>query len=222
MPLKSRAATGAGLLVSLALVVGVPTGWALTRSPDGVGALPQTTMSSPGASESTAHSVASSVRSPRVRRAVTPRPIQFSAPRIGVTEPIDPVGVDGAGAVAIPSDARRVGWYRFGSAPGDSIGSAVLVGHRDSRTQGRGALYPLADLAVGDLIVVGRSDGSNVRFRVVERRLYLKVGLPYETFFARTGTPRLTVITCGGPYDRQHGGYQDNLVVTAVRDRGAP
>jgi len=222
MPLKSRAAAGAGLVVSLALVVGVPGGWVLTRPADGVGALPPTKATAPAAVQLPSRPVASSTVATRPRPAATPRPTQFSAPRIGVIAAVDPVGVDGAGAVVIPADARRVGWYQFGSAPGDPTGSAVLVGHRDSRTQGRGALYPLEDLTVGDLIVVGRSDGSSVRYRVVERRLYLKVGLPFDTFFARNGAPRLTVITCGGPYDAQNGGYQDNLVVTAVRDRGAP
>jgi len=222
MPLNSRVAAGAGLIVSLALVVGVPGCWALTRPADGVGALPPTEASAPAASKLPSRSISSSAVTTRARPVATPLPTQFSAPRIRVIAAVEPVGVDGSGAVVIPSDARRVGWYRFGSAPGDPSGSAVLVGHRDSRTQGRGALYPLADLTVGDFIVVGRSDGSSVRYRVVERRLYLKVGLPFDTFFSRTGAPRLTVITCGGPYDPQHGGYQDNLVVTAVRDRGAP
>jgi hypothetical protein len=34
--------------------------------------------------------------------------------------------------------------------------------------------------------------------------------------FARTGAPRLRLITCGGEYDVDAGGYQQNLVVTAV------
>ncbi len=34
--------------------------------------------------------------------------------------------------------------------------------------------------------------------------------------FARSGPARLTVITCGGPYLADQGGYQDNVVVTAV------
>jgi hypothetical protein len=35
-------------------------------------------------------------------------------------------------------------------------------------------------------------------------------------YFARGGAPRLTLITCTGPFDRRTDGYRDNLVVTAV------
>ena len=37
-----------------------------------------------------------------------------------------------------------------------------------------------------------------------------------EELFARTGPERLWIITCGGEYLPDEGGYQQNLVVTAV------
>jgi hypothetical protein len=40
-------------------------------------------------------------------------------------------------------------------------------------------------------------------------------GLP-EELFSRQGPERLRVITCGGEYDPDAGGYQQNLVVTAA------
>ena len=43
-----------------------------------------------------------------------------------------------------------------------------------------------------------------------------KKKLPIDDVFATDGSPRLTLITCGGYYDRSNGGYQDNVVVTAV------
>jgi hypothetical protein len=46
--------------------------------------------------------------------------------------------------------------------------------------------------------------------------VYRKGDLPLERYFARDGAPRLTLITCTGPFDRPAGGYRDNLVVTAV------
>ena len=39
--------------------------------------------------------------------------------------------------------------------------------------------------------------------------------LPAEVF-ARTGPERLRLVTCTGPYLPEAGGYQQNLVVTAV------
>jgi len=126
------------------------------------------------------------------------------------------IGVSAAGTVAIPPDAHDVGWYRLGPAPGSAAGSAVIVGHRDSYVYGLGALYDLNTTAVGDTVTVRRADGSQVRYRVIERRLYPKLPADLAGFFATTGPARLTIITCGGTFLRDAGGYQDNLVVTAV------
>lgn len=224
MTLNRQKVAGAGLFVSLALLISVPSGWALTRPAMDVGSLGALTAISP--SPSATPSTAPPTSPPQataqpVVPTTTPAPSLLAAPTLGLQAAIDPVGVDSTGAVAIPVDARRLGWYRFGSAPGDAIGSAVLVGHRDSRTQGKGALYPLGELTVGDPLVVTRADRTTVIYRVIERRLYLKSTLPVEVFFGRSGSPRLTVITCGGPYDPANGGYQDNLVVTAVPSVGA-
>lgn len=148
--------------------------------------------------------------------ALTGRPERLSVPSLGIDAAVDPVGVRADRTVDIPDDAYRVGWYRFGSVPGEKRGSAVVVGHVDSRTQGRGALYPLRAVALGARITVAMADGQRLAYRVVSRELIGKRGLPATELFARTGPPRLTIITCGGPYDAARGGYQDNLVVTAV------
>ena len=50
---------------------------------------------------------------------------------------------------------------------------------------------------------------------MVDVRRYDRQALP-EELFARTGTERLRIITCGGDYLPDEGGYQQNLVVTAV------
>ena len=42
-----------------------------------------------------------------------------------------------------------------------------------------------------------------------------KKGLPYEKYFAVDGQHKLVLISCGGYYDRNNGGYQDNVIVTA-------
>lgn len=146
----------------------------------------------------------------------TPTPTTLTIASIAVSAPVEAAGVATDGTVAIPHDADHVGWYEFGSAPGSPTGSAVIVGHRDSRTQGRGALYNLGAVNLGDQIQVRLSDGKTLTYQVAERRLYLKQGLPWATFFTTQGSPRLTVVTCGGAYDPNHGGYQDNLIVTAT------
>jgi hypothetical protein len=125
------------------------------------------------------------------------------------------VGVEaGTDNVDIPLDVRMAGWYRYGPRPGDR-GSAVIVGHVSSATQGIGLFYGLRDLGPGSRILVGSSDGSWSQFTVEARRAYPKGDLPRD-LFARTGASRLILVTCGGPYDAASGHYLDNVVVYAV------
>ncbi|MFE3109766.1 class F sortase [Kitasatospora indigofera] len=148
--------------------------------------------------------------------AVSP-PRVLIIPRLGVRAPVDAVGVAGDGSVEVPGDVRRVGWYRYGTAPGAPEGSALLVGHVDSRTQGLGVLARLAEVREGDTIEVG-DDGSTVRYRVVSRRTLLKADLADSGAFRREGPPVLTLVTCTGPFLGASRSYRDNLVVTAVPD----
>jgi hypothetical protein len=39
--------------------------------------------------------------------------------------------------------------------------------------------------------------------------------LPLDALFRRDGPPRLTLVTCGGPFLPEVGGYRDNVVVVA-------
>ncbi len=125
--------------------------------------------------------------------------------------------MDDRGEMAVPQDVRTVGWYRFGPGPG-AAGSSVLAGHVDDRIQGHGAFYRLAELAVADPVRVLLADGTELRFRVREVERIDKAQLPVEQLFARTGPPRLTLITCGGEFDRAAGRFRDNVVIRAEPD----
>jgi hypothetical protein len=131
--------------------------------------------------------------------------------------PIVPMKVDGAGAMALPTKPTEIGWYAYGPRPGDPQGSAVLGGHIDTREFGIGPLAGLRRLRTGDVIVVRTTTGRET-FRVTSVRLIRKRVLPLHTLFDRDGDRLLRIITCGGPYIRSRGGYQDNLVVTAIPD----
>jgi len=145
-----------------------------------------------------------------------PIPRRVRIPTLGVDARIVPVGLEKGGAIEIPENIRRVGWYDLGVPPGANQGSAVLVAHRDGQVQGRGVFYDLGALDVGDQVVVRDDAGQSLRYSVVSRELILKKRLPYEELFAIDGPPRLTLISCGGYYDPDNGGYQDNVIVTAV------
>lgn len=145
-----------------------------------------------------------------------PLPIRLRIKTLGVRARVVPVGLDKAGAVAIPKDVDKVGWYELGVPPGASRGSAVLAGHRDGTGQGRGVFYSVGQLNVGDKMMVRTADGVKHGYRVVARELISKHRLPLDELFSVDGPPRLTLISCGGYYDEANGGYQDNVVVTAV------
>lgn len=209
-------------VVSLMVVVGVPLAWGLGGSSTPAG-IPQPAAPLPAPS---GPAVATAPAVPV--RPATPGPVTDPSPPVrvvvagaGIDAPVRAVGIGADGQVEVPADARQVGWYRFGPEPGSEAGSAVLVGHRDSRTQGAGALFPLDRARPGDRVTVTLADATVVTYQVTERRWYDKQALPLASLFDRSGPARLTLVTCGGAYDPERGGYQQNLVVTAV-PVGAP
>jgi hypothetical protein len=144
-----------------------------------------------------------------------PRPVGLTIDAIGVRAPIVPVGVEaGSRHVQVPSDVHVAGWYRFGPRPGAG-GSAVLLGHVDSWTQGPGVFFRLRELEPADVIWVTFANGSQSPFRVVARRSYPKSGLPGK-LFERAGPSILALVTCGGSFDQATRSYSDNVVVFAV------
>jgi sortase (surface protein transpeptidase) len=211
------------LTVSLGVLVAVPLGWAWHASADAtVGSVPAG--AAPDVPDAPAdRGIPPSAESPDPGPEADPlpaRPVGLSVPALGAVAPVVPVGVDPDGQVVLPGSGGVLGWYRFGPRPGEPSGSAVVVGHRDTVAEGPGVLFDLPDLRPGDRIDVTLADGRTVVYRVAALESIAKQRLPLERLFARTGDPRLTVITCGGAYLPDVGGYQENVVVTAVPVRG--
>lgn len=141
-------------------------------------------------------------------------PTTVALPGIG-SVPVVGVGVEADGQAQIPSDISTVGWYSYGSAPGDGDGSVVLMGHRDGKGR-RGALFDLANVPVGATVEVADAAGTTHRYTVVANDSISKQALPLADLFTRDGPPRLVVISCGGDYVKGRG-YLDNVVLTAER-----
>lgn len=154
--------------------------------------------------------------SPQPEPDLFPVPRSVSIPALDVDARVVPVGLEADGAIEIPDDVDIVGWYELGVPPGADRGSAVLVAHRDGRGQGPGVFYDLGMMDVGDRVRVRDDAGGVLVFEVVARESLRKKGLPYDELFTADGPPRLTLISCGGAYDADRGGYQDNVIVTAV------
>jgi LPXTG-site transpeptidase (sortase) family protein len=239
-----RPITVASLAAGLLLLVGSPLVWWLNQPPTTVGDLDVLATSEPtagdAASERTtgdhtprddrsgddrpaealadpdtdgappATFAAGPLRGPLVHVAA---PERITIPAIGAAAPVVPVGLESDGTMEIPRDVATVGWFEPGVRPGED-GSAVLSGHVDSRTQGRGAFFDLEDLDVGDEVIV--EGGQQVRtWRVVARQRFPKDELPVDDLFTRSGAPRLVLITCGGAFDAGARSYSDNVVVVA-------
>jgi len=116
--------------------------------------------------------------------------------------------------MTVPVDVSTAGWYRFGPVPGDT-GSAVLAGHVDSRSQGRGAFFNLIRVQVGDEVVVLDADGVPSTWVVTAREVVDKDVLPVAELYRRDGPPRLVLITCGGDFDGSARSYVSNVIVVA-------
>jgi sortase (surface protein transpeptidase) len=144
----------------------------------------------------------------------TPAPTRVRVPALGLETAVRPVGVGEDRQMQLPADPRVLGWYRFGAGPGGR-GSVVLAGHVDSRRFGVGPLADLRGIAVGDRVEVATSAGPLRTYRVDSIETFDRQALPADVF-ARTGPERLRLVTCTGAYLPQAGGYQENLVVTAV------
>ena len=142
-----------------------------------------------------------------------PTPIGLSFPAIGAQGPVDAVGVEDNGEMEIPG-ADRVGWYQYGPAPG-APGSAVLAAHIafDGRD---GVFRHLDDASVGDVFTVVFDDGGEREYEVVEMAQYGKTELPFDRVFAKSGSPVITLITCGGDFQTDVSSYADNVVAYAV------
>jgi sortase (surface protein transpeptidase) len=136
-------------------------------------------------------------------------------PGLELEMPIVATKLDKAGLMDLPDRPTRIGWYSYGPRPGAPIGSAVLGGHVDSRKYGIGPLADLGQLSRGDQIIVRTASGSS-RFEVESVRRISKQALPVSEIFARNGSPKLRIVSCGGAYIPSRGGYTDNVVVTAT------
>jgi sortase (surface protein transpeptidase) len=141
-------------------------------------------------------------------------PVSLTIPLIGVNTRLITLGLTSSGALQVPSSTSVAGWYTGSPRPG-AIGSAIIVGHIDSRT-GPGVFFRLSVLRPGDKVYIKRSDGTLVEFRVTAVQRYLKDHFPTREVYGPTPDAELRLITCGGAFDDATGHYLSNIVVYAT------
>lgn len=119
------------------------------------------------------------------------------------------------GELVVPENVRHVGWWDGSAWAGDPFGSTVIAGHVDSATGGLGFFARLLDVRRGETVVL-RGDGHRQAYRVTSIRTIKKGALATGSdAFDQESDHRLVLITCGGKYQRDRGGYDSNVVVTA-------
>ena len=219
-PLRGRTAAPRALALVLATVLSVAACGTTTRTSQdqetrASSPAPSATVTAPA--EATAQALPEiPVRSADVPPVVhTPAPVSLTLTTLGLTVPIDPVGVQADGQMEIPPRADRAGWYRFGASPGAPEGTAVIAAHVDSvASDGLGPFAQLKDLEPGATVEVTLDDGTVHQFAVTEVGAQPKTGIPWGDVFVRDGAPRLILITCGGTWDTGARSYSDNVIVT--------
>jgi hypothetical protein len=142
-------------------------------------------------------------------------PVEVDIPAIGVTSSLEDLHLLTDGTIAAPADYGKAGWFADGVAPG-AAGPAIIAGHVDSKKRGAEVFYRLRELQPDDTVVVKRSDGTAVTFRVTNVEQYPKDDFPVALVYGPTPGPALRLVTCGGQFDRGSGHYRSNTVVFAV------
>jgi LPXTG-site transpeptidase (sortase) family protein len=134
-------------------------------------------------------------------------------PQIGVDAHIVPIKSNEEGILEPPRDPSVAGWWSDGAAPGESQGSAVLVGH-SVRYKGGGVFDDIGYLSRGDAIEL-EGPHSTLTYRVQSIDVLSKDDLARnaEQIFDQTGTGRLVLITCS---DFDGTVWRSNIVIIAA------
>ena len=140
-------------------------------------------------------------------------PARLRIPRIKVNAPIVGVGLLRDGELEAPQDPDQVGWFRLGPRPGE-VGNALLDGHRDWISTA--VFYDLDKLEKGDEVVVVDANGEERHFLVDWKELVPAEGAPLARLVGPTEVASLTLISCGGRFDRAAKEYTHRWVVRAT------
>lgn len=138
-------------------------------------------------------------------------PIKFHLPHgDSILEvPVQSAGIDEIGRMSVIDDPEVITWLELGSIPSES-GNTILASHRDWKGK-RGVLSELENMKVGEIVKIEMSNGDTVKLQLVSVNIYPLDEVP-ASVMQLDGSQRTTIITCGGRFDKNKGGYQDRVV----------
>jgi len=161
----------------------------------------------------------SAAAAPRVVGPTLPRsrPVSITIPAIGVSSPLQDLGLAPTGEIAVPQPGphyNEAAWYDGSPTPGE-VGPSIIEGHIDSAATGPSVFFELGALTPGDVVDVTLADGTLAVFTVTGVRQYPKARFPTAVVYGNTDFAALRLITCGGAFDYTTGHYLSNTVVFA-------
>jgi LPXTG-site transpeptidase (sortase) family protein len=142
--------------------------------------------------------------------------VRFSAPRVGINAAVEVLTLDGTGAMQDPSTPTKVAWYDFSARPGQ-LGNVVIAGHVDYANFGPAVFWRLRDLKQGDRVEITLSDGLVFIYEVESLNYYQAANAPVKEITGPTDYEAITLITCGGSFNRGSRSYNERLIVRATR-----
>lgn len=141
-------------------------------------------------------------------------PKRILIPKIYVKSLIQLVSIDQYGRIAVPNNIYVAGWYINSVRPGEE-GLSIIGGHRDGKKK-PGIFFNLEKLKRDDKISIEYGDGSLREFLVIDV-VQLPTQQAHEKMYERIEgvEKQLVLVTCGGQYDQELGGYEDRVILRA-------
>ncbi len=143
-------------------------------------------------------------------------PKKIEIPALGIDTEVLEVGITAGGNMAVPKSFTKVGWYKYGSIPGND-GNAVIAGHVDNGLSLAGVFKHLNEIKIGDMVTISDENGSISTFQVTATSSIDYQSNDTNEIFSGTGYPTLRLITCEGDWVQAHKTYDKRLIVTASR-----
>jgi LPXTG-site transpeptidase (sortase) family protein len=138
---------------------------------------------------------------------------KVAIPSLGVDAPIVKVGVDTSAQMVVPKNARDVAWLDQGEVPRGPTQNLVLAGHINYSRRA-GSFSRIQSMRAGDIVNV-TLNGKNLIYRVVWTCLFDRQTTQAARIMGYTENPSVTLISCGGVFDRRARTHNKRVAVRA-------
>jgi LPXTG-site transpeptidase (sortase) family protein len=147
-------------------------------------------------------------------------PAQLIIPRLDLTAPIIPLGINEQGEFAAPASGAQVGWYLGSGTPGISNAADVILldGHLTDK-QGQPAIFAnLHQLRVNDQLSIKRADDKIFSYVVTEvnNQAVEQIDMTQLMISSAADKQAVSIITCAGDFNPETQTYTQRLIVRAV------